>query len=480
MSALTCARRARHARVLPQLFRFAATALVFAPVLTKPGLAQPAVAASPKSTTPAISIIPIGSSFTFGGTNAPDTYSATTTFSSTPVLVDNGAVKIWQDQVATGSNGEWDVFHMQTTSGGPLAGNVGADWNIVIGYDLSQPVVFDAVVNQWAVSGTPVSPLSNGIGSICCAASLNPIVPGEAYYNSGFSGPLPAGTQSNWQQIYVDPYSLVSNGGVNPNTANEFTFALHFTLQPPAPSVQAAVSASAFGEFPTFAPGSWIEIYGTNLAANTQTWGSSDFSGVIGPTTLGGTSVTIGGQEAFIDYISPLQVNVQVPGGVSTGAQPLVVTTAAGASAPFAVTVDATKPGLLAPSNFKIGGTQYVVAQFADGSYVLPPGAIPGLTSQRAQPGDTIVIYGIGFGSVTPSIPPGQLVEQLNTLAEPLTISFGGMAATVAYDGLASSYMGLYQFNMVVPKVEASDTVPLTFTLGGISGTQTLSLAVGN
>jgi uncharacterized protein (TIGR03437 family) len=292
------------------------------------------------------------------------------------------------------------------------------------------------------VSGTPVSQFTNGIGSICCAASSNPIVPGEAYYNSGFSIAYPAGTQMNWRQMYVDPYSLVSAGGVDPGTANQFTFALHFTLQPPMPTVLGVASASAFGDFPTFAPGSWIEIYGTNLAAGTQTWSSSDFSGVIGPTMLGGTSVTVGGLPAFVDYASAIQVNVQVPGGVSTGAQTLVVTTAAGSSAPFAVTVDATEPGLLAPSNFIINGTKYVVAQFADGSYVLPPSAIPGLTSRRAQPGDTIVIYGIGFGSVTPGIPPGQLVELVNTLAGPFTISFGGTQANVAFDGLVRVIWG--------------------------------------
>jgi uncharacterized protein (TIGR03437 family) len=255
---------------------------------------------------------------------------------------------------------------------------------------------------------------------------------------------------------------------------------LHFTLQPSPPNVLGVISASAFGAFPTFAPGSWIEIYGTDLALNTQTWGSTDFTGVNAPTKLGGTSVTIGGAAGFVDYISPLQVNVQVPGGVGAGTQSLVVTTAAGASAPFTVTVDATRPGLLAPSNFDIGGTQYVVAQFADGSYVLPPGAIAGLTSQRAKPGDTVVIYGIGFGSVDPNIPPGQLAEQLNTLASPFTVSFGTAPATPAYDGLAPNYVGLYQFNLVVPAVAASDTTPFTFSVGGVSGTQTLSIAVGN
>jgi len=395
-------------------------------------------------------------------------------------MADGGAVKIWQQQVATGTTGEWDIFYLETTDGGPLANNLSADWAITIAFTLNWPVYNDGVVTQWLVNGTPVSPLTNGIGSICCATPSNPILPGYAYYNSG-NGALPAGLQSNWQEIYSDPYNYVTAGGIDPSTANGFTFALHFSLQLPAPIVGGVVSASAFGEFPTFAPGSWIEIYGTNLAAFTQNWTTSNFNGVEGPTTLGGTTVTIGGQSAFIDYISQGQVNVQVPGTVSTGAQPLVVTTEDGASAPFMVTVDATMPGLLAPSNFKVGGTQYVVAQFADGSYVLPPGAVSGLTSQRAQPGDEIVIYGIGFGPVIPDIPPGQLVEQSNSLVEPFTISFGGIpAATVPYDGLAPNFMGLYQFNVIVPAVPAGDTVPLSFTLGGASGTQTLSIAIGN
>jgi hypothetical protein len=175
-------------------------------------------------------IIPIGSSLTFGGTNAPDTYSANVTFSSTPVLVDNGAVKIWQNQVPTSGGGEWDVFYMQIVNGGALAGNINADWNIVISYDLSEPVYFDAVVDQWAVNGVPVNPLYN-FGGICCATSSNPILPGEAYYNYGFQDALSAGVQSNWEQIYVDPYNFVSAGGIDPNTADDFTFALHFTPQ---------------------------------------------------------------------------------------------------------------------------------------------------------------------------------------------------------------------------------------------------------
>ncbi len=247
----------------------------------------------------------------------------------------------------------------------------------------------------------------------------------------------------------------------------------------PAVSSGGVVSASAFGKLPAAAPGSWIEIYGSNLAAGTRLWASSDFeSGIYAPTSLDGTSVTIGGLSAFVSYVSPGQVNVQVPGTVTAGPQPLVVTTAGGNSPAYSLTINAAEPGLLAPSSFNLSGVQYVVAFNPDGSYVLPTGAIAGLTSHPAKPGDTIVMYGIGFGAVKPSIPTGQLVKQDNTLANPFEVSIGGAQATVQYDGLAPNYVGLYQFNVVIPNVGAGAAVPLTFTLGGASDSQTLNLAV--
>jgi uncharacterized protein (TIGR03437 family) len=55
-----------------------------------------------------------------------------------------------------------------------------------------------------------------------------------------------------------------------------------------------------------------------------------------------------------------------------------------------------------------------------------------------------------------------------------------GTQANVAYHGLAPNFLGLYQFNVTVPAVPASDTEPLTFSLSGIGGTQTLAIAVRN
>src|ERR1035438_7843354 len=61
----------------------------------------------------------------------------------------------------------------------------------------------------------------------------------------------------------------------------------------PAVASGGVVSAGAFGGFSAVAPGSWIEIYGSNLAAHSRSWSGADFNGIDGPTSLDGTSVTI-------------------------------------------------------------------------------------------------------------------------------------------------------------------------------------------
>lgn len=246
-----------------------------------------------------------------------------------------------------------------------------------------------------------------------------------------------------------------------------------------APTIGAAISTGAYGAFPSASPGSWVDIYGGNLAGATRSWAGTDFNGITAPTSLDGTNVTVGGKAAFIDYISPGQVNILLSSDTPTGAQQLIVTSPAGTSVPYSITINPTQPGLLAPPNFKIGNVQYAVGIFTDGSYALPTGALQGVRSRPAKPGDIITLYGVGFGPVTPYIPAGQLVQQLNMIATPLLMSVGGIPAMLDYDGLAPSFTGLYQINLVVPSVPAGDAA-LTFTLGGTPGTQTLYIPIGN
>jgi len=307
---------------------------------------------------------------------------------------------------------------------------------------------YDANSNSWA-SGLPamtyavVNPGSATIG-------------GQLYCFGGSNNGSPSqGNIYNYVQIYQSPASA------------------------PAISAGGIVSASAFGGFTSISPGSWVEIYGSNLASDSRSWAGSDFNGINAPTSLDGTSVSIGGQSAFIDYISPGQVNALVPSNVPTGSQQITIANAQGTSAAFNVTVNSAEPGVLGPSSFNVGGVQYAVGILSDGSYALPVGAIAGVNSRPAKPGDVLTLYGVGFGPVTPATPAGQLVQQLNSLSLPLLMSMGGIPISPSYAGLAPNYTGLYQFNVTVPSLPSGNAT-FTFSLGGTAGTQKLFIAVGN
>ena len=153
---------------------------------------------------------------------------------------------------------------------------------------------------------------------------------------------------------------------------------------PPAISSNGVAGAAAYGGFTSIAPGSWIEIYGSNLAVDARSWGGADFKGNSAPTSLDGTSVSIGGAAAFVDYISAGQVDVQVPSNIPAGTRQITVITASGTSAPYSITVNNVQPGLLAPASFSVGGTQYVAALFTDGkTYVTPAAGVPGVTGRQ-------------------------------------------------------------------------------------------------
>lgn len=300
----------------------------------------------------------------------------------------------------------------------------------------------------------------------------------------GYSGDGGPSTQA--QFMFPEAISVDASGNVYicdsaNNVIRQLTPSAAVVI-PGQPTVAGAVSASGFGGFPSVAPGSWIEIYGTNLASQVRQWLGSSFVNSFGPTMLGQTSVTIGGVRAYVEYVSPNQINVQVPtNGLSPGTQAVLVTNAGMTSPPFQINVNAAQPGLYAPAALTVGGKQYVGATFATAStltFVAPPGAASGFTSQRAHPGDTIVFYGVGFGSTSPAVAAGEITPGANQLNSTFAVTIGDAPAQVTYQGLAPGSVGLYQFNVIVPQIPSSDAAPVTFTLGGVPGTQVLYTSV--
>ena len=164
------------------------------------------------------SIVPNGSPLTMILTNpfgcADTVCTTTTTFQNGVTQTLTGGLQLTTEQVADGASSEWDVWKFSTPDGQPIAGDVNSDWAIDMNYDLSKAVNFNAVVDQWTVGGVAVTPLSN-FGSICCASATNPILPGEAFYGSGFGSVRRRSILlAQWDQIFVNPYNFVTSAGI--------------------------------------------------------------------------------------------------------------------------------------------------------------------------------------------------------------------------------------------------------------------------
>src|SRR6185312_17317939 len=87
------------------------------------------------------------------------------------------------------------------------------------------------------------------------------------------------------------------------------------------------------------------------------------------PTTLDKVSVTINGKPAYVSFVSPTQVNVELPAGVPTGVTvPVILTYNGSPSAPINFTINAEGGAILAPGSFKVDGKQYVGAYQVNGA----------------------------------------------------------------------------------------------------------------
>jgi uncharacterized protein (TIGR03437 family) len=283
----------------------------------------------------------------------------------------------------------------------------------------------------------------------------------------------------------IAPASINDNGVIAgtifSNQANHGFVAVPSGPPPTTPTIRSAsgvITASAFGGFNAIAPGTWIEIYGSNLANTSRPWQTSDFTGSTAPTSLSGASVSINGQPAFVSYISPGQVNAQVPSTLTPGSATITVTNGQQTSNSYTTTLNAVEPGLLTIA----ADVYYAGALFPDfTTYVLPPGITSLVPSRPADPGDTIVFYGVGFGPVTPDVPAGQITSGQHPLQANLQVFFAslpgqtGVPAEVTYAGMAPGTVGLYQFNVVVPNVQPTGfpAVITQFTLNGVPLPQT-------
>jgi uncharacterized protein (TIGR03437 family) len=235
--------------------------------------------------------------------------------------------------------------------------------------------------------------------------------------------------------------------------------------QAPAINTGGVVNTAGSPSNGAIAPGALVTIFGTNLASGMTLSDSVPLS-----TSVGGTSVTIAGTPAPIQFASPTQINVQAPWGIalsdSAGPAAVVVTAGGNASASASVTVAASAPAI-----YNIGGQALAVN--SDGTLAAPANSIPGIPTRPAAIGDAkgLIIFATGMGAVDVPVPDGanSADQTRNTLNAP-TVLIGGVAAQVTYSGLSPQFPGVNQINVTLPAgTPTGNNVHLQIQVNGIS-----------
>jgi uncharacterized protein (TIGR03437 family) len=207
----------------------------------------------------------------------------------------------------------------------------------------------------------------------------------------------------------------------------------------------------------TIQPGEWVSIYGTNLASN-ATW-TGNF-----PTTLGGSSVTIDGRAAFLSFTSFGQINLQAPADSATGVVPVVITTANGTTVKSTVTLAQFGPEFFLLDGKHVAG----IILRANGAYDIigPTGSSLGYPTVAAKPGDSIAIFGNGFGPTSPVVPIGQPFSGAAATTNPVTVRINNVSVTPSFAGLSGA--GLYQINLTIPPGLGTGDLSLQASVGGV------------
>ena len=194
-----------------------------------------------------------------------------------------------------------------------------------------------------------------------------------------------------------------------------------------------------------------------------------------------GVGVKIGGIDAYVAYVSASQINVLTP-NVGFGPLQVTVTNPAGTSNAVTISSQQDTPGLFEwPTGCTANCQPVATHNDANFSYAVANGTIAGLVTVAAKPGETIILWGSGFGPTNPAYPFGVAVPASTFgTSSNVTASLNGTPLVVYQNQafLTSANAGLYQIGITVPAGLANGTYPLSVTIGGVTTPNSLVLTV--
>lgn len=397
-----------------------------------------------------------------------------------------------------------DTLYIATDAGVMISSNAGGSW-APLGSGLPKVVVHGLSLHRnarilraathgrgaWDIAVPLVSPsvrpliaslspatANAGSGALSLVVNGSNFVSGDVVRWNGQALPTTfvSGTQLRAQvpapdlgrtgRTTITVFAASSGGGASNQAA--------FDVGPaPAATPLGVVSAANPTGGNSLGAGAIASLYGTNLGGNTAL---ADLAPPL-PSTLGETTVTISGEIVPLFFVSPGQINFQVPNLPVGGPTQVQLTITHGdLSTKVPVTVVPYAPALFTTNAQGSGQGSVLIA--GTSSLAARVGAFEG--ARPVKKGEFVSIYCTGLGSVTrtpalgfaaPSNPPA------TTRATP-TVSIGGVNATVSFSGLAPGFVGLYQVNAQVPDTAPSgDSVNVALSIGG-STSNTVTIAI--
>jgi uncharacterized protein (TIGR03437 family) len=264
--------------------------------------------------------------------------------------------------------------------------------------------------------------------------------------------------------IYVAGNAANGDGTDNGDHIYTATYTLTQGSAPNQPVLTSGGVVPIFSNSTTIEPGSWGSIFGSNLASGTSVWDGTF------PTTLGGVSVEVNGKPAYLWFVSSGQINFQAPDDTHRGTVAVAVKNAGGTATstvtlgdygPTLSMLDGTNPAGIIP--VASGGA------YGNGTYDLAgPAGQFSFNTRPAKKGETVELFGTGFGPANPAIPAGQPFSGAARTASNVTIVLGGVSMSVPAYIVGA---GLYQINVTIPENVGSGNQSLVATVA--DGSQT-------
>jgi uncharacterized protein (TIGR03437 family) len=302
---------------------------------------------------------------------------------------------------------------------------------------------------------TPAGAIAGGSSLVVTVSGIGFTADSTVLFNGS---PLATTVVSPTQLTATIPAAMISTPGtanISVKAGSVVSRAATFTILSGPPVTSAAAIVNLASPAAGIAPGSLISIYGSNLAAAVAAAPATPL-----PNLLGGVSVEVNGIPAPLLYVSPTQINAQIPYEAPPGYATIVVDVSGAARTGVVIQTSPVSPGV-----WTNPGNSYALAiNINDGSVGAP-----------LVPGTYATVYLTGQGALSQPIPTGGAAPSspLVSPAGSIGVTIGGVAAKNVACAMAPYLVGVLQVNFQVPEVAAGDQ-PLSVLVGGVPSNQTV------